>query len=75
MDILCIDIETGPCYESMARNPFKPDSVKTGNLKDPEKVKAKIADAERDFEKDADWTTLLANFFGASRDDGPHSRR
>lgn len=53
MDILCIDIETGPCYESMARNPFKPDSVKLGNLKDPEKVKAKLADAERDFEKDA----------------------
>lgn len=50
---LYIDIETGPCYESMGRNPFDPSKIKLGNLKDQDKIKAKLLDAERDFEKDA----------------------
>lgn len=43
------DIETGPLPESELAAlvpPFDPAEVKTGNLKDPDKIAAKIAEAE-----------------------------
>jgi len=49
MNKLIIDIETGALPESILRGlcpPFNPDEVKLGNTKDPEKVAAKVAEAE-----------------------------
>lgn len=49
MHTICFDIETGPLPETelAAMVPaFDPVEVKTGNLKDPDKVAAKIAEAE-----------------------------
>lgn len=49
------DIETGPLPESELRAimpPFDPDSVKCGNLKDPEKIAAKIAESKASYESD-----------------------
>lgn len=45
-----LDIETGPL--PVSRREFlrpSPDTIKTGNLKDPAKIAAKIAEAEADF--------------------------
>ena len=48
--MLCFDIETGPLADvhklELLIPPFDPDAVKTGNLKDPEKIAAKISEAE-----------------------------
>jgi len=52
---LVFDIETGPLPESelaAVMPPFDPAEVKTGNLKDPEKVAAKIAEAEVNHQRD-----------------------
>ena len=49
MQTIIFDVETGPLAEgelSALLPPFDPAEVKTGNLKDPEKVAAKIAEAE-----------------------------
>lgn len=49
MQTIIYDIETGPLPESELAAlvpPFDPAEVKTGNLKDPEKIAAKIAEAE-----------------------------
>ncbi len=49
MQTIVFDVETGPLAESelSALLPaFDPAEVKTGNIKDPEKVAAKIAEAE-----------------------------
>src|SRR5664280_2664533 len=49
MHTIVFDIETGPLPEAELAAlvpPFDPAEVKTGNLKDPEKVAAKIAEAE-----------------------------
>ena len=46
---IIFDIETGPLPEAELEAmlpPFDPAEVKTGNIKDPEKVAAKIAEAE-----------------------------
>jgi hypothetical protein len=59
-DAIFFDIETGPLaameLEAMMP-PFDPEEVKTGNLKDPEKIAAKLAEAraarERDFNRKA----------------------
>lgn len=52
---VCFDIETSPLpgeHLTAARPPFDPNDVKMGNLKDPEKIKAKLEEAERDYEQD-----------------------
>jgi hypothetical protein len=49
MQTIIFDIETGPLPESELAAllpPFDPAEVKTGNIKDPDKVAAKIAEAE-----------------------------
>ncbi len=49
MKTIVFDIETGPLPESelvALVPPFDPAEVKTGNIKDPEKIAAKIAEAE-----------------------------
>ena len=49
MHTICFDIETGPLPEAELASmvpAFDPAEVKTGNLKDPDKVAAKIAEAE-----------------------------
>ena len=49
MNKLIIDIETGALPESILRGlcpAFNPDEVKLGNTKDPDKVAARIAEAE-----------------------------
>jgi len=49
MQTIVFDVETGPLADSELSAllpPFDPAEVKTGNLKDPEKVAAKIAEAE-----------------------------
>lgn len=55
MNTIVFDIETGPLPESelaAVMPPFDPAEVKTGNLKDPEKVAAKIAEAETNHRRD-----------------------
>jgi len=55
MRTLIADIETGPLPESelvAALPPFDPAEVKTGHLKDPEKIRAKIAEAEAKHRRD-----------------------
>jgi len=55
MKTIVFDIETGPLAESelAAMVPaFDPAEVKTGNIKDPEKVAAKIAEAEANHRRD-----------------------
>lgn len=47
--MIVFDIETGPLDEAVLKEmcpPFDAAEVKTGNLKDPEKIAAKIAEAE-----------------------------
>ena len=49
MPAMIFDIETGPLPEDVllaTMPPFDPAEVKTGNLKDPEKIAAKFAEAE-----------------------------
>lgn len=49
MAVIIFDIETGPLADDELERlipPFDPESVKCGNLKDPEKIAAKIAEAE-----------------------------
>ena len=49
MNTIVFDIETGPLPEAELEAllpPFDPAEVKVGNLKDPEKIAAKIAEAE-----------------------------
>ena len=49
MQTIFFDIETGPLPEpelAALVPPFDPAEVKTGNLKDPDKIAAKIAEAE-----------------------------
>ena len=52
---VAIDIETAPAEGAE----FDPSDVKTGNLKDPEKIEAKIEAARAEFERSAalHWTT------------------
>lgn len=55
MNILIFDIETGPLPESelvALLPPFDPAEVKTGNIKDPDKIAAKIAVAEANHRRD-----------------------
>jgi hypothetical protein len=55
MTTLVYDIETGPLPElelAALLPPFDPAEVKTGNIKDPEKVAAKIAEAEAAHRRD-----------------------
>ena len=55
MNTIVFDIETGPLPESelaAVMPPFDPAEVKTGNLKDPDKVAAKIAEAEANHRRD-----------------------
>ena len=49
MNTIIYDIETGPLPEAdlaALLPPFDPTDIKTGNLKDPEKIAAKLAEAE-----------------------------
>jgi uncharacterized protein YprB with RNaseH-like and TPR domain len=49
MNTIVFDIETGPLPEvelAAVMPPFDPAEVKTGNIKDPDKAAAKIAEAE-----------------------------
>ena len=49
MNTIIFDIETGPLPESELAAllpPFDPAEVKTGNIKDPDKIAAKVAEAE-----------------------------
>jgi hypothetical protein len=55
MQTIVFDVETGPLAESELSAllpPFDPAEVKTGNIKDPEKVAAKIAEAEASQRRD-----------------------
>lgn len=55
MNILIFDIETGPLPESELAAllpPFDPAEVKVGNIKDPEKIAAKVAEAEANHRRD-----------------------
>ena len=53
-NLIAFDIETKPIIEAVAEfNEFKPEDVKLGNLKDEEKIKAKLKEAEKKFWKDA----------------------
>ena len=55
MQTIVFDVETGPLAESELSAllpPFDPAEVKTGNMKDPEKVAAKIAEAEASQRRD-----------------------
>ena len=55
MSAIVFDIETGPIPEKellAMLPPFDPDNVKCGNLKDPEKIKAKIAQVEADHKRE-----------------------
>lgn len=48
---IILDIETGPL--PVSRREFlrpSPDTIKTGNIKDPAKIAAKLAEAQADFE-------------------------
>ena len=52
---IVFDVETGPLAESELSAllpPFDPAEVKTGNIKDPEKIAAKIAEAETNHRRD-----------------------
>lgn len=56
MNSIIYDIETAPLPEkelAAILPPFDPAEVKTGNIKDPEKVAAKIAEAEANHHRDA----------------------
>ena len=55
MNAIIFDLETGPLAESelVAMMPvFDPEEVKTGNLKDPEKIAEKLAEAEANHRRD-----------------------
>lgn len=55
MNTIIYDIETAPLPESELAAllpPFDPADVKTGNIKDPEKLAAKIAEAEANHRRD-----------------------
>lgn len=55
MQTILFDIETGPLPENelaALMPPFDPAEVKTGNIKDPEKIAAKIAEAEANHKRD-----------------------
>jgi len=55
MNTLVFDIETAPLPESELAAlvpPFDPAEVRTGNLKDPDKIAAKIAEAELNHRRD-----------------------
>ncbi len=55
MKHIVFDIETGPLPEfelTAMVPPFDPAEVKTGNLKDPEKIAAKLAEAEANHRRD-----------------------
>lgn len=55
MQTIFFDIETGPLPESELAAlvpPFDPAEVKTGNLKDPDKIAAKLAEAETNHQRD-----------------------
>jgi 3'-5' exonuclease len=52
---IVFDIETGPLSDAelaAALPPFDPNEVKVGNLKDPEKIAAKLAEAEANHRRD-----------------------
>ena len=55
MNTILFDIETSPLPESELAAlvpPFDPAEVKTGNLKDPDKIAAKLAEAEANHRRD-----------------------
>ena len=55
MNTIIFDIETAPLPESELAAlvpPFDPAEVRTGNLKDPEKIAAKLAEAEANHRRD-----------------------
>ena len=55
MNTILFDIETGPLPESELAAmlpPFDPAEVKTGNIKDPDKIAAKVAEAEANHRRD-----------------------
>lgn len=55
MQTIFFDIETGPLPESELAAlvpPFDPAEVKTGNLKDPDKIAAKLAESEANHRRD-----------------------
>ena len=55
MDTIIFDVETAALPESELAAlvpPFDPAEVRTGNLKDPDKIAAKIAEAEANHRKD-----------------------
>ena len=55
MNTLIFDIETGPLPEAELAAllpPFDPAEVKTGNIKDPDKIAAKVAEAETNHRRD-----------------------
>lgn len=55
METIIFDIETGPLPENELTAllpPFDPAEVKTGNIKDPDKIAAKLAEAEANHRKE-----------------------
>lgn len=71
MGKLCIDIETWPLTDVADR--FNPDAVKLGNLKDPDKIEAKIEEAREKFIEDATLDARFSRVFavGYADKDGP----
>jgi len=66
---IALDIETAPLPN--AAELFDESTVKVGNLKDKEKIKAKIEQARKDFERDAalSWTTGQVTCICMANDD------
>lgn len=70
--MIVFDIETGPLAEEEIIERFDPSSVKTGNLKDPAKVEAKIEGARQKFLDDAALSPLTGQVLaiGYGHDEG-----
>ena len=62
---IIVDIETGP-HPDLDKKlpPFNPDDVKLGNVKDPEKIKAKLDEAKANYVQDAINSAALSPFYG-----------
>lgn len=65
--MIVFDIETGPVEEPLLSEllpTFDPDAVKLGNLKDPEKIKAKIEEARQEHEAETRGRAALSAITG-----------
>lgn len=62
---LAIKVKTAPAGKMYQKlYPFNEDEVKVGNLKDPEKIEAKIKEAKEDYEAESDSQACLSSLTG-----------